>query len=161
MDNENLDYIYCQFGKNMQRKGASLFEMVASLAILGILIGFASISFVNPSPKYRLLTAVREIQSQMNSARYKAIRTGTKVRVRFKTNGFCLETWGENEEKWIPGHYKLIRGAQVEANNTPTFHSIGTVSNLCTINIFNTWGHFKISLAISGRIKIKQVEPLS
>jgi len=143
----------------MQRKGMSMFEVVVTLAILGILVGFAAIPLVNPAPKYRLLKAVREIHSRMNYARYKAICTGSKVRLRFDPNGFRTETWDKTNSQWIPGPKEFIKGAAIEANNVPTFHPKGTVSNLCTINIFNTWGHFKLSLAISGRIKITQIDP--
>ena len=140
-------------------RGATLLETLAGLAVLGILIGLASAELTDRSPKYRLLKTVREIHSRMNHARYKAIYAGTKVRLRLGSASYRLETWDQYNGEWIGGPQRFVEGVRIEANNTPTFHPIGTVSNLCSIHVSNSWGHFKLSLAITGRIKIVQVEP--
>jgi prepilin-type N-terminal cleavage/methylation domain-containing protein len=142
-----------------RERGATLLEMLAGLAILGILIGLASAGLTGRTPKYRLLKTVREIHSRMNHARYKAIYTGTKIRLRLETTSYRLETWDRNLGTWIRGPERFVEGVRIEANNTPTFHPMGTVSNLCSIHLTNSWGHFKLSLAITGRVKIVRLEP--
>jgi Tfp pilus assembly protein FimT len=137
----------------------TLLETLAGLVILGILIGLASLGLTDRSPKYRLLRTVREIHSRMNHARYKAIYAGTKVRLRLDSASYHIETWSQEHGEWVSGPERFVEGVRIEANNTPTFHPIGTVSNLCSIHVSNSWGHFKLSLAITGRIKIVQVEP--
>lgn len=140
-------------------RGTTLLEVLAVLAILGILIGLASAGISNRTPKYRLLKTVREIHSRMNHARYKAIFAGTIVRLRLKNSSYRIETWDKNLSQWVGGPERFVEGVRIEANNTPTFHPIGTVSNLCSIHVTNSWGCYRLSLAITGRIKIVQVDP--
>jgi hypothetical protein len=52
----------------------------------------------------------------------------------------------------------ILEGVNIQANNSPVFHPQGTVSNLASIMISNTWGSYKITLAISGRIRIAKLE---
>jgi type II secretory pathway pseudopilin PulG len=143
-----------------RERGTTLLEALAGLAILGILLGLASAGLSGRAPKYRLLKAVREIHSRMNQARYKAIYAGTKIRLHLESTSYRLETWDRNLGTWISGPERFVEGGvRLEANNTPTFHPMGTVSNLCSIHLTNSWGHFRLSLAITGRIKIVRLEP--
>jgi hypothetical protein len=49
---------------------------------------------------------------------------------------------------------KTFEGVNISATNSPIFHPLGTVSNLTSVYISNTAGKYRISLAISGRIKV-------
>ena len=138
----------------MEKKGYSLIEITLVLFIIAAIIGMASISFLHTSPKYKLINAVREIHSRMNYARYKAIFSGNKIRLRFEPNSYAIERYDESQKKWIREMTNILEGVQIQANNTPTFHPRGTVSNLASIFVSNHWGEFRISLAISGRIKV-------
>jgi len=139
------------------KKGFSLPEVLISVFILAVVGGIASISFLNLSPKYRLKRAVWEINSQMNYARYKAIFYGIKVRIAFKTAGYSIEKYNEELEQWELEREFILEGVTIQANNTPIFHPAGTVSNLASIYVSNSWGMYKITLAISGRIKVIQI----
>lgn len=141
----------------MKEKGYSLIEITLALFLIAIMIGLASISFLHTSPKYKLINAVREIHSRMNYARYKAIFSGNKIRLRFEPDNYSIERYDESQEKWIREMTNILEGVHIQANNTPTFHPRGTVSNLASILVSNTWGKYKISLAISGRIKVTKL----
>lgn len=141
----------------MKQKGYSLIEITLALFLIAVIIGLGSISFLHTSPKYKLLNAVREIHSRMNYARYKAIFSGNKIRLRFEPDNYAIERYDASEEQWIREMIHFLEGVNVEANNTPTFHPRGTVSNLTSILVFNSWGKYKISLAISGRIKVTKL----
>lgn len=132
-------------------------EAVVALAILAIMVGLASISFLNLAPKYRLKNAVREINSRMNYARYKAIFDGIKVKIKFDQHSYAIEIYDEDRNEWKREREYFLNGVTLQANNSPTFHPAGTVSNLASIYISNSWGKYKITLAISGRIKIVQL----
>jgi len=139
------------------RKGFSLIEVTLSLAVLAILIYAASTSFLNLAPKYRLQRAVWEINSRLNFARYKALFEGAKVRIKFYSSGYGLEIYDEEKKEWKLEEKHFLEGVTIQANNSPIFHPGGTVSNLASITIFNSWGKYKISLAISGRVKISKL----
>ena len=139
------------------KRGFSLLDALISLFLLGILISLISHSFLNLSPKYKLRKAVREIHSSLNYARYKALFEGIKVRIKFAEQSYTIEKYNEPEKEWIIDRSRLLEGVTLQANNSPTFHPRGTVSNLASIYISNSWGKHKITLAISGRIKVTEV----
>ena len=136
------------------KRGFSLLEVLLSLFVLAILISLFSQSFLHLSPKYKLRKAVREIHSRLNYARYKALFQGIKVRIRFGTQDYAIEIYDEREKKWILDQESLLEGVTLQANNSPIFHPRGTVSNLASIYVSNSWGKYKITMAISGRIKV-------
>jgi prepilin-type N-terminal cleavage/methylation domain-containing protein len=137
----------------MNKKGFTLIEVVLSLFLLAILAGLTSISFLHTGPKYRLQKAVWEISSRLNYARYNAIFNGVKIRIRFENSAYSVEYYEENQEQWVRKDHNFLEGVTIRANNSPVFHPQGTVSNLASIYISNSWGEYRISIAISGRIK--------
>lgn len=141
------------FPSESRKRGFSLTEVLITLFIAAIMAGIASTSFLNLSPKYRLKKAVWEINSRMNYARYKAIFDGTKVRIRFSQQSYAIETYDENRKEWKKEKECFLKGVTLQANNSPVFHPGGIVSNLASIYISNSWGRYRITLAISGRIK--------
>lgn len=134
-------------------RGFSLLETSVVLFISAVVISLFSHAFLNLPPKYKLRKAVREINSSLNYARYKALFEGIKVKVSFHSNGMTLEIFDEEEDKWAPYKESLIEGVTIQANNSPIFHPRGTVSNLASIYVSNSSGKYKMTLAITGRIK--------
>ena len=141
------------FSSEDRKKGFSLIEAVIALSLLAILVGIASTSFLNSSPKYRLTKAVREINSRLNYARYKAIFSGVQVRIKFYESSYIVEKYDEHQKEWKREKECFLKGVTLQANNSPVFHPRGTVSNLASIYISNSWGKYRISLSISGRVK--------
>ena len=141
----------------ISKRGFSLLEALIGTFIVAIILGLASTSFLNLAPKYKLNSAVREINSRLNYARYKSIFEGVKVRIKFDQHSYAIETYDEEKNEWKREREYFLDGVTLQANNSPTFHPVGTVSNLASIYISNSWGKHKITLAISGRIKITQL----
>ncbi len=135
-------------------KGFTLLEVLVFLSIFAVLMGLASISFLNSSDKYRLQKAVWEIHSKLNYARFKAIFNGTKSRISFGPTGYKIERYNQVSGEWQLEIRNILEGVLIQANNSPVFYPQGTVSNLASITLSNTWGSYKITLAISGRIRI-------
>lgn len=134
--------------------GFSLLEIILSLFLIGVLIGISSLSFMDKPPRYRLKKAVWEINSRMNLARYKAIFENAKFRIQFSESGYQMEKYHTEKKTWVMEMKKTLEGVNIKATNSPIFHPFGTVSNLASITIFNEAGKYRLSLAISGRIKI-------
>ncbi|NIM58472.1 MAG: prepilin-type N-terminal cleavage/methylation domain-containing protein [Candidatus Aminicenantes bacterium] len=145
------------FSSEINQKGFSLVEVLIATFMIAIILGLASTSFLNLAPKYKLKSAVREINSRLNYARYKSIFEGVKVRIKFAHHSYAIETYDEEKKEWKREREYFLDGVTLQANNSPTFHPVGTVSNLASIYISNSWGKYKITLAISGRIKIIQL----
>ncbi len=139
------------------RKGAGLIEIMIVLFLAAMLLHIGTVSFHKVEPLYRLQAAVWEVVSQMNHARFRAILNGAPVRVIFSSGHYSFEEWDEELEVWRTGEVAMVRGIRLTANNSPTFHPEGTVSNLATIGLSNSRGAYKITLAITGRIKVTRL----
>ncbi len=144
-------YIYTD--TNSQR-GHSLLELLIIILILGLFFWLSSVSFFHISPAYKLQKSVWEIYSILNYARYKSIFRYERVRISFNENSYSIERFEEKNGIWTIEKKKSFEGVLLQSNNNPVFYPRGTVSNMCSINISNSAGKFKISLAISGRIKV-------
>ena len=135
------------------KQGFSLADCAVSVTILAIIASLASTSFLSLAPKYRLLTSVWEVQTLLYSARYKALIKSLKVRIRFFSCSYTIDIYNEEQKEWEVEKKRYVDGVIIKANNNPCFHPNGAVSNLCSIVISNSWGTYKITVAITGRIK--------
>lgn len=136
------------------KKGYSLLEMMVALLLASTLIYIASTSFMSLSPKYKLRRAAGELYARLQYARYKAIFDGQPVRVRFNPNSYIIEKLDEAKKTWQPVAAGILDSVIVEANNSPVFYPVGTVSNLVTVLVSNRAGKYRLSLAISGRVRM-------
>lgn len=136
------------------RRGYSLLETVFALALIALVIYGASNAFLGRASGHQLNRAAWEIQTRLNYARHKAIFKGHPFRVTFKPAGYIVEEFDSAINSWRPEVTGSFEGVAITANNTPTFHPAGTVSNMATITISNAAGVFRITLAISGRIRM-------
>jgi Tfp pilus assembly protein FimT len=141
----------------MPRPGFNLIEAAAAVAIVGLLIGLGSGSLLSLAPKYRLESAVWEARSALHRARVQALRDGFAYRVRFLDAGITTERYDPGGEAWILCRRTAPEGVRVTANNTPLFTALGAVTGLATITAANSWGAYKLTLAITGRIKTVRV----
>jgi prepilin-type N-terminal cleavage/methylation domain-containing protein len=139
-------------------KGYTLIEVLVFLSIFAVLLGLASSSFLKSSDKHKLQKAVWEIHAKLNYARFKAIFSGTKFRISFNPVGYTIEKHNQELGEWQVEMGNILEGVYIQANNGPIFHPQGTVSNLSSITASNTWGSYKITIAISGRIRIAKLE---
>ena len=80
-----------------------------------------------------------------------------KIKVKFDSTSYRLQKYDTKQQEWVTDEWGFLEGVNLKANNSPIFHPRGTVSNLASIYISNAKGKYKITLAISGRIKIAQL----
>jgi prepilin-type N-terminal cleavage/methylation domain-containing protein len=135
-------------------RGFSLLEIIIGLALISLLVFGSAGAFLGHAPRYRLTRAAWEIETRLNYARHKAIFEGHPFRVRFQPAGYVVEEFDSVINAWRPEASGLCEGVMIKANNTPTFHPVGTVSNLATIIVSNAAGIRRITVAISGRIRV-------
>jgi prepilin-type N-terminal cleavage/methylation domain-containing protein len=141
----------------MRHRGFTLVETVMVLALAGLLVYGGAVTFRGFVPKLRLQAGVWEVRSSLNQARFKAIWRGTAFRVRFVPGGYRLEAYDGEAGTWRLDRAGVFEGVAVRSNNDPAFHPEGTVSNLATITVANSRGAYRITVAISGRIKTVKV----
>ncbi len=136
-----------------RRPGFTLIEALLALALAGF-FAFAAVSSVGRlGHRLRLRSGVWEVTAGLNQARFSAIFSGTPVRVRFAAPGLVLERFDESAGAWRASRAVVLPGVVARANNAPVFHPQGTVSGLATITVGNVSGEYRITVAITGRIR--------
>jgi Tfp pilus assembly protein FimT len=139
------------------RKGFTLFEAVVAVALLGSLIFMGSSAFREMAPRYCLEKAVWEVRSALNSARYRALFEGVSYRLRFSGRAYTIERYDIPSKEWLLAGRTTLEKVAIGSNNVPVFTPEGTVTGLATIAISNDWGEYRLTLAITGRIKTARV----
>ncbi len=137
--------------------GFTLLETLMVVVLIGLLIGTTWPSVSHLRSRYELEKAVWEVHTRMNYLKYLACRNAAMYRLKIYQTGYIIEKYNNAAEQWERVQIALLDGVNLEANNQPTFHTEGTVSNLATIYVFNKAGKYKLTLAISGRIKVNRL----
>jgi prepilin-type N-terminal cleavage/methylation domain-containing protein len=138
----------------MKRAGYSLIEILAVLAVAAFFLTTAAMSLSGLQDKIHLHRAAWEVGSRLNYARYKALAEGRPIRVRFSSGGYAVEMYDPDREVWRPDRRGVLDRVAVAANNAPMFHPSGAVSHMATIRLENGRGRYRITVAITGRIKV-------
>lgn len=135
------------------RRGFTVVEVVLALALAGFFALGTAYTVQRLGPKLDLQAGIWEVTAGLNQARFQAIMSGASVRVRYVPAGFVLERYNAASASWQPGRAVTLAGVRVRANNAPVFHPEGTVSDLASITVGNARGTYRITVAITGRIR--------
>jgi hypothetical protein len=136
------------------RRGFTAVEAVLAVALTASFALAAGYAAHRLAPKLDLKAGTWEVTAGLNQARFRAIMSGVPVRVRFVETGFVLERFDAATAVWREGRAVTLSGVIVRANNAPVFHPQGTVSDLATITVGNARGTYRITVAITGRIRV-------
>ena len=136
-----------------RRGGFTLVEAVLALALASLFALSVAYAVQRLVPGLHLRSGIWEVTSGLNQARFQAILSGAPVRVRFAAPGFALESYDEAARAWRTSRTIVLPGVLIRANNAPVFHPQGTVSDLATISVGNARGSYRITVAITGRIR--------
>jgi prepilin-type N-terminal cleavage/methylation domain-containing protein len=139
------------------QRGFTLVEIVLALTLAGLFIYGGAYTFQRLVPKFQLQSGIWEVTSGLNQARFRAIMSGAPVRVRFVPSGFVFERYDEAAKIWRTARAASLPGVTVRANNSPVFHPQGTVSDLASISVSNARGSYRITIAITGRVRTTRV----
>jgi prepilin-type N-terminal cleavage/methylation domain-containing protein len=135
------------------RSGFTLIEAVMVVAVAGVFALGGAHTVHRLAPKLQLRSGIWEVTSGLGQARFRAIMSGEAVRVRFVPSGFIFERYDGDAGAWRISRSAHLSGVTLRANNAPVFHPQGTVSSLATIVVSNSRGSYRITVAITGRIR--------
>ena len=131
--------------------------IVIAVALLASLVYMGSAGLSKIAPRFSLEHAVWEIRSTLNAVRYRALFEGISYRVRFSKSSYAVEKYDAEEKAWVLAGRTTIEKVAIEANNIPVFTPEGTVTGLVTITVSNERGEYRLTLAITGRIKTARI----
>ncbi|MDR4494106.1 MAG: GspH/FimT family pseudopilin [Nitrospirales bacterium] len=143
--------------------GFTLVEIMIVLGIVAIGVLMTQAWLSTQLPKWRLNGAVRQLVSDLQAAKMKAVVDRNRQRIIFQdAHRYVLVDDDNNNGSPDPGEiveYRDIQSAYqdvtVTATNNPSFLPRGTASNLASITVTNPAGTRIITVSITGRVKVK------
>jgi prepilin-type N-terminal cleavage/methylation domain-containing protein len=139
--------------RNMAKQaGLTVIELMAAIGIIGILVAVATPSLLSTLPGLRLNDAARQVATDLQMARMRAIAQNSSNTITFNTStGTYTFTLG-NESIDIDQLYPGITFSSVPAN--PVFTSRGTASTTATITLSNGNATKQVEVTSVGRVRI-------
>ena len=139
--------------KKLLTSGFTLIELMVTLAIAAILLGYALPSFNGFVDQRNMTSRINDFVLAVNYARSEAIKTGGLVSIQAINAGDAGNEWG-------PG-YCVVVGDPGDCNGAPlrTFAAIGG-STINGVNGFNNFDTFSfnsrglLSAAVSGELQL-------
>ena len=143
--------------------GFTIVELMIVLAIGTIGIMLTQTWLTTQLPKWRLNGAVRQLVSDLQAAKMKAVVERNRQRIIFlDTHRYMVVDDDNNNGMLDPGEkvedrdiQRDYRDVTLAATNNPSLLPRGTASNLASISVTNTWGTRIITVSITGRVKVK------
>ena len=140
--------------------GFTLVELLATLTIFSILVVMAVPIWGTLLPGYRLNAAARQVATEFQSARNRAMGQYRRFRMVFDSaTTYRVErenTPGAADYALFSGPKSLPSGITATSNNTPIFQTRGDASPTGSITLTNSKGETKaITVSSTGRVEIQ------
>ena len=143
--------------------GFTLMELMIVLGIMSIVLMLTNMWLSTQLPHWRLNGAVRQVMSDLVAAKMNAVVERNRQRIFFQDNRHYVILDDKNNNGRIDsGEHQEVRDIQADyqdvtmtASNNPSFLPRGTASNLASITLTNSAGSRKITVSITGRVKVK------
>ena len=144
-------------------QGFTLMEVMIVLGIMSIVLMLTNMWLSTQLPHWRLNGAVRQVMSDLVAAKMNAVVERNRQRIFFQDNRhYVILDDKNNNGKIDSGEHQEVRDIQADyqdvtmtASNNPSFLPRGTASNLASITLTNSAGSRKITVSITGRVKVK------
>ncbi len=144
-------------------KGFTLMELMIVLGIMSITLMLTNMWLSTQLPHWRLNGAVRQVVSDLVAAKMNAVVERNRQRIFFQDNRhYVILDDKNNNGKIDSGEHLEARDIQADyqdvimtASNNPSFLPRGTASNLASITLTNSAGSRKITVSITGRVKVQ------
>jgi Tfp pilus assembly protein FimT len=140
--------------RNLNSAGFTVGEMMATVSILGILAAVGIPAFTRTLPGLRLTDAARQVATELQHVRMKAISRGIPQQVTFSTSSYVLQQCNgacTNES----GNIALPAGITATAATAPRFEPRGTVTTAAAITLSNGTNQQYVCVRTIGRVNIQ------
>ena len=148
-----------KFQKNTRLDpGFTIIELIVVLALAAIVMAIALPGLISWLPTYRLSAGARQVASDLQLARMKAISQNTKFRLNFGSPPSTSYTFEKDDGGFATesGPFSLPDGIKVIAVTASEFQSRGTVNTAGSITLENNNGDptKTVTISIVGRVSI-------
>lgn len=133
------------------RGGFTVLECMVIIGILSILIAMAIPGFISLLPGFRLGQAARQIATDLQSARMRAISQNASNTITFNssTGTYVASLGGETRDI-----QNLYPGITLTASASPAFSARGTATTPATVTLSNGTATKLVEVTPVGRVRI-------
>jgi prepilin-type N-terminal cleavage/methylation domain-containing protein len=134
--------------------GFTLMELMAAIGVASILMTIAIPNFLAALPRLRLSDAARQVATDLQQVRMKAIAQNIPYQVSFSTTTYVLQRCNgpcANEG----GSIQLPQGITITASTAPQFQPRGTAAAATTITLSNGSSSKWVCVRTVGRVSIQ------
>jgi type IV fimbrial biogenesis protein FimT len=134
--------------------GFTLAELMTVVSVLGILIAIGTPAFTRTLPGLRLTDAARQVATELQHVRMKAIAQGIAQQISFSTTSYTLQrcNGGCTNDS---GAIALPEGITATASATPQFQPRGIATSASTITLSNGTQQKFVCVRTIGRVNIQ------
>ena len=138
------------------KKGFTVLELLVTVAIFALVIGLGVPTFNAYTKKVEINNGLRSVTLAVSTARYKAIENNRSVKLKVECNRLVLlekkdRVWASFMD-FDPGDRVLV-----SSNSSPVFYPEGYIVPLCSFYVRSDKENYKISISISGRVKVTKL----
>ncbi|HVO94748.1 MAG TPA: GspH/FimT family pseudopilin [Terriglobales bacterium] len=138
-----------------EQLGFTLIEMMAGLGVAGLLMIIAMPFFTKTLPGLRLNDAARQIATDLQQTRMRAVAQSIPYQISFSTTTYVIQSCNGTCTN-VSGNMALPEGITVTPPSTaPQFQPRGTVAAASTIRISNGSTNKWVCVKIVGRVNIQ------
>lgn len=139
----------------IDQHGFTLMELMACLGVAGLLMVIAIPAFRNTLPSLRLNDAARQIATELQQVRMKAIAQSIPHQINFSTTTYVVQRCNGTCAN-DGGNMTIPEGITITPPGTsPQFQTRGTVPAATTIRLSNGTVNKWVCVTVIGRIKIQ------
>lgn len=137
-----------------RNEGFTLIELMATFAVASILMAIAVPSFLSTLPRLRLADAARQVATDLQQIRMKAIAQNIPYQISFSANTYVLQKCSGSCAN-DSGNITLPTGISVSASTAPQFQPRGTAATAATITLSNGSSTKWVCVKTVGRVNIQ------
>jgi prepilin-type N-terminal cleavage/methylation domain-containing protein len=140
--------------RKLNSAGFTVGEMMAAISVLGILAAIGMPAFTRALPGLRLTDAARQVATELQHVRIKAIAQGIAQQISFSSTTYILQRCNgvcTNDS----GAIGLPEGITAVASSAPQFQPRGTATNASTITLSNGTQQKFVCVKTIGRVNIQ------
>jgi prepilin-type N-terminal cleavage/methylation domain-containing protein len=140
--------------RGLNSAGFTLAEMMTAISILGILVAIGMPAFTRTLPSLRLADAARQVATELQHVRMKAIAQGIAQQITFSSSSYVLQQCNGTCTD-DSGNIALPEGITVTVSGAPQFQPPGTVLAPTTITLSNGTEQRFVCVKTVGRVNIQ------
>lgn len=135
-------------------RGFTVMELMVTIGIASILMAIAVPKFFATLPRQRLTGAARQVATDLQQVRMKAIAQNIPYQISFSTTAYVLQRCnGSCVDEG--GSIQLPQGINVTASTAPQFQPRGTAASATTITLSNGSSTKWVCVRTVGRVNIQ------